>query len=296
LCDTKGGNSLSNQGRDRIARLAPWFVSLGLHVAAILLFWTLRAPKPIHRPEVMQVLLAPPDKTPQFFSELPPDRADKAPEKPELLSNVTSRARDRVPGGTSDIPRMRGEGDVPTVKLAPEGGSSRAPAQAAPQPAEPGGVRAAESRVAQKGDGKQLVQVPEAALRGSPGSSANEQPEMAHPEGNASLLGDVSLNTVAWDYAPWLQRFCERLRERWFAPPAYMMGILKDGGFALIEVEISRDGKLLRLDLLDEQGHPSLIHAAQAALRAIAPVEPLPADFPEPTLILRIRMTYPRVP
>ena len=59
------------------------------------------------------------------------------------------------------------------------------------------------------------------------------------------------------------------------------------------EVEISRSGKLLRLDLLDQQGHPSLSRAAQGALRAMAPIEPLPADFPEPTLILRIRMTYP---
>jgi hypothetical protein len=61
----------------------------------------------------------------------------------------------------------------------------------------------------------------------------------------------------------------------------------------MIEVEISKSGKLLRLDLLDQQGHPSLTRAAEGALRAMAPIEPLPTDFPEPTLILRIRMIYP---
>ena len=71
------------------------------------------------------------------------------------------------------------------------------------------------------------------------------------------------------------------------------MGILKEGGWAVIEVEISQSGKLLRLDLLDQQGHPSLIRAAQNAVRSTATMEPLPADFPEPTLILRIRMIYP---
>jgi hypothetical protein len=36
--------------------------------------------------------------SPQTFTELPPDRADKAPEHADFLSNVTSRARDRAPG------------------------------------------------------------------------------------------------------------------------------------------------------------------------------------------------------
>jgi outer membrane biosynthesis protein TonB len=208
---------------------------------------------------------------------------------------VTSRARDRIPGGDTDLPAMQGEGDAPTVKLAPGKDASRSPAGALPQSSEPVGLRAADSRVAlQKPASDPLVRVPDVdVLRGSAGSSGNEQPEMAHPAGNATDLGDVSLNTIAWDYAPWLQRFGSTLRERWFPPPAYLMGILKEGGWALIEVEISRSGKLLRLELLDQQGHPSLTRAAESALRAMAPIEPLPADFPEPTLILRIRMIYP---
>jgi hypothetical protein len=121
------------------------------------------------------------------------------------------------------------------------------------------------------------------------------QPEMANPDGSASLLGDVSLNTIAWDYAPWLQRFGRQLMHQWIPPPAYTLGILKEGGWALIEVEILPSGKMVRLELLEEQGHPSLSQAAQSALRAMGPIEPLPAGFPEPTLILRIRMIYPKI-
>jgi hypothetical protein len=120
------------------------------------------------------------------------------------------------------------------------------------------------------------------------------QPEMDNPEGNASLTGDVSLNTTQWDYAPWLQRFSHRLMQKWVAPYAYYLGILKDGGWAVIEVEIAPSGQMLRLDLLEEQGHPSLIRAATSAVREMAPTERLPADFPEKTLILRIRMVYPK--
>jgi len=121
------------------------------------------------------------------------------------------------------------------------------------------------------------------------------QPEMNNPEGNAALTGDVSLNTTAWDYAPWLQRFGRKLMQTWYAPTAYYMGILKDGGWAVIEIEIAPSGELLRLDLLEEQGHPSLIRQATGALRAMAPMERLPSGFPEKTLVLRIRMIYPKI-
>jgi hypothetical protein len=121
------------------------------------------------------------------------------------------------------------------------------------------------------------------------------QVEMENPDGSASLTGDVSLNTTQWEYAPWLQRFGRRLMETWFAPTAYQVGLLKDGGWAVVEAEIAPSGQLLRLDLLEQQGHPTLITAAMSAVREIAPMERLPAGFPEKTLILRIRMVYPKI-
>jgi len=135
----------------------------------------------------------------------------------------------------------------------------------------------------------------QASLFGYSGRSDMHQPQMDNPEGNASLTGDVSLNTTQWDYAPWLQRFGRRLMQTWFAPSAYYYGVLKDGGWAVIEVEIAPSGELLRLDLLEEQGHPSLIRAATNAVRGMAPMERLPAGFPEKTLVLRIRMIYPKI-
>ena len=128
---------------------------------------------------------------------------------------------------------------------------------------------------------------------GSAGGSDIHQPESVEPYGNAALTGDISLNTTAWDFAPWLQRFRRQLMRRWVAPPAYVMGLLPEGGFTVLELEISRSGEPLRFELLEQRGHASLIRAAQGAVRSMAPYERLPADFPEPTLILRIRMIYP---
>jgi hypothetical protein len=149
----------------------------------------------------------------------------------------------------------------------------------------------------QRHDAGPTAQAPvdQGALFGYAGRSDMHQPQMDNPEGNASLAGDVSLNTTAWDYAPWLQRFGRRLMKTWFAPEAYYLGVLKEGGWAVIEVEIAPSGQMLRLDLLEEQGHSSLIRAATTAVRGLDPVERLPAGFPEKTLILRIRMIYPKI-
>ena len=310
---------------DRDALWIAWALTLALHAAAVLAFRHLpasqQASASLHRPEPVQLVFeasAPPARTseaPHFFSELPRERADKAPVHPDFLSNVTSRARDLVPGHAAALPKLSGEGDAPTVKLESRGGPSRPSTLSppAPQPAEPAASRAVGSAqparpreqdlTATGGPRDSLAKPREDPARdasdrvsaGSAGNSDLDQPEMSNPEGSAALTGEVSLNTIAWDYAPWLQRFERQLLGRWFAPQAYYLGILKEGGWAVVEVEISPAGKMLRLELLEQQGHPSLILAAQNAVRSMAPIEPLPKNFPEPTLILRIRMIYPKI-
>ena len=264
----------------------------------------------VRKPEPIRLTFAKPapeasaNDQPQMFSELPPDRADKAPEKPQFLSNVTSRARDRTPGGNSDLPHMQGDADVPQVKLESGKPSTPAPAQPSPQAGNdrtpsngtPTIAASGTGAPAPRQSGAPLVPLSnDQAFKPGAGGADTDQPEMSNPTGTVALLGDVSLNTVAWDYAPWLMRFRDRLLQRWYAPSAYLYGILKEGGWGMFEVEISKSGKILRIDKLEEQGHPSLIQAAQSALRTTNPTEPLPADFPEPTLILRIRMIYPKI-
>ena len=207
------------------------------------------------------------------------------------------------------MPRLQGEGDVPMVNLEPDRrpsdpSGSPSSAKERTEAVNRAGVsaeRTSPSTQEQSGTAEARFTSPMSSSRDTmrmtdaAGNSDFHQPEMANPDGNASLTGDVSLNTTAWDYAPWLQSFGRQLMRSWIPPPAYSLGILKEGGWATIEVEISRSGELLRLEVLEEQGHPSLSRAAQTALHSMGPIAPLPADFPEPTLILRIRMIYPRI-
>jgi hypothetical protein len=189
------------------------------------------------------------------------------------------------------------------VEPAPASATRTAPQTEAPQPSPADGKVSLE---APKGTGRTpttplvLRDAGQASenfpsTSGAAGNSDIHQPEMDNPSGNAPLSGDVSLNTTAWDFAPWIQRFGRRLMAAWIAPPAYYFGVLKEGGWTVVEMEIARSGQVLRMDVLEEQGHPSLINAATGALRSISPMEALPADFPEKTLILRVRLVYPKI-
>ena len=296
-----------------------WSLALALHVLAMLGLQARQrfapAPPPPAKLEPLKLRFVTPSPAtaaptqPNYFTELPADRADQAPDRADFLSNVNSRARDRVPGGNESLPRMSGESDAPSVALergrvepAPASATRTTPATEAPQPTAADGKVSLESP---KGTGRTpstplvLRDAGQASenfpsTSSAPGNSDIRQPEMDNPAGNAPLSGDVSLNTTAWDFAPWIQRFGRRLMSAWIAPPAYYFGVLKEGGWTVVELEIAPSGQVLRMDVLEEQGHPSLIRAATSALRTISPMEKLPADFPEKTLILRVRMVYPK--
>jgi len=274
-------------------------VSLALHAIAILGFRRLALGQ--HPPpEVMPIELVMTEPSseprsghePQQFTELPRDRADAAPKAPEFLSNVTSRARDAVPGGDADRPRTPDAGDARMLNLAPRDastGSSTSPDGAKTQDQSAAGLTASRPK-----PGEPDFKASDDARLGMTGESDIQQPEIVDG-GNVSLTGDISLSTTAWDYAPWLDRYRRQLLREWAAPQAYELGLLKDGGWAVIDVEIARSGAMLRCDLRDQQGDPSLILAAQIAVRSVNPIEPLPSTFPDPTLLLRIRMIYPKL-
>lgn len=279
-----------------------------------------------------------PADEPSFFSELPPDRADESPDRPEFLSNVNSQARDLIPGGEETLSRLSGLSEAPHVRIDPGAdASARMDGMIRPEPAKDASAdsphesasthrdRQPEPVVTGPGARPATVDPPEdltdrPALSPQETSSATSprlldprvpvppsprspldpslrpgtdfhQVEMHRPGGNAALSGVVSLNTVAWAWAPWLQEFSRNLERRWLAPVAYYMGIVD--GWTEIELEVARDGALKRLVVLEANGHDSLRQTSVAVLEAMAPYRSLPEDFPEKSLILRIKLVYP---
>lgn len=283
-------------------------------------------------PEPLQLVFAqepapasPPDADSAPFTELPPDRADEAPEEADFLSNVDSRARDKAPGGEAGaMPRLQGDSEAPDVRMdagvpvpeAGEGGADveTAEAESAQPPASDrplGGTLLEPPSEEPALDNPETDPVPPTASRsmdmlrkrGAGGSlermltpegmSDLFQEEMHNPDGNAGLSGDISLNTLEWDYAPWLLRFKRDFVKSWFAPYAYYLGMIH--GWTLVRLEIAHDGTIEKLDVVDEEGDIALTQANISAFRTAAPFRPLPDGFPEERLVLRIKLIYPEV-
>ncbi|MEJ2637642.1 MAG: energy transducer TonB [Calditrichia bacterium] len=113
------------------------------------------------------------------------------------------------------------------------------------------------------------------------------------PEGfNADLVGDFSLSTYAWEWAPYWLAFKHKLMRLWFPPPAYSeLGLIH--GYTIVRLKISRDGTLLDFAVLKHVGHPSLEESSVNAMQSMFPFRPLPDDFPDDSLEIMVKMIYP---
>lgn len=287
-------------------------LSLLLHLllgVALVLLRPFEAAEGSPPPESIEVSLVRPSE-PTFFTELPEDRADEAPEAPDFLSNVDSRARDEAAGGDDRLPQSDGESDAPQIAMrkgepvppvpeAPEAEDTE------PQPREADrrertADRAGETPPADPADAPSLTPLREqfasqSVLRPHPaGTSDIFQEAMKNPSAGAALEGSVTLNTTAWEYAPWMQAFRRKVEERWHAPMAWRMGLI--AGDLTVRIEIARNGDLVKLTVLEQDvGHPSLTDAVLYAVREGARYRALPSNFPEETLIMRYTFVYPQV-
>lgn len=111
---------------------------------------------------------------------------------------------------------------------------------------------------------------------------------------SADQMGDISLSTYSWEWAPYINALKRKLYTVWFTPAAYhRLGLIH--GQTVIEFSISRDGKLLYYKVHDHQGHESLEKSSVNAITAVFPFKKLPDHFPEENLTITARLIYPKL-
>jgi len=251
------------------------------------------------KPPVVQVVFAsePGEKPdgPSIFTELPPDRAGEVPEDPDFLSNVDSRAGDKVPGGEDRLPRIEGRSEAPQVPI-PPGASEPTPPSLAQDPSRQAGPSTAASFDPKESSAEPLESVQAEHPESSPvrtGTDPLQEPMASHLT-NDALPSGISLNTTAWEYAPWLQTFSRELQRHWEAPLGNQLGLIS--GWTLLRLEIAPSGDLIEWKVVDEEGLEAFRNSSLDAVKATAPFQPLPSDFPEPVLVLQLKMIYPERP
>jgi len=134
------------------------------------------------------------------------------------------------------------------------------------------------------------------ADRGAPGDRGidYDQDASGPQTSGVARVGDFSLNTWEWNYAPWLQAFGNTLMRNWVVPEGRRLGLI--WGKTVMRVVVERDGRVSLAEILETDGHESLHNASRAALLSSSPLAPLPTHFPLPHLEIRLTMSVPEPP
>jgi outer membrane biosynthesis protein TonB len=212
-----------------------------------------------------------------------------------LIGRHESVARDRVVDGR-DTPRPSGAENVgenmlpkPGTGFSPDasepaaGGTTKTGA-ANTTPSDPVGARILDG---QSSEVAMLTGRREAARHPA------GRPARSDSDANGALqFGDFSFSTRAWDYEPYWYYMRERLYANWHPPAAYKDYGIIQGGWTIVRAALDRQGRLLDAKILGTNGHASLHPASLAAMLGAAPFRPLPADFPDDSLVVTVRFMY----
>lgn len=218
----------------------------------------------------------------EFELVSPPSSPQPSSRLSKYLSTVSSRASDRS-SDDEDSPLPRREGRLPLVET---------PA------VEPGAEGGGESEIPPLPD--QISDLGEALERSRFITQMSPRRQLSLPEQNpdfkseksarASISG-ISINTTAWDFAPYLLYLKHRIKQNWIPPLAFTaLGAIH--GYTWVHFKIMPDGTLADLEVVKEYGHRSLTRSSVNAVRGAAPFRPLPDDFPEDYLDVTFRFYY----
>lgn len=111
-------------------------------------------------------------------------------------------------------------------------------------------------------------------------------------EGSAvASVGGISINTTAWDFAPYLLDLKQRVKQHWIPPLAFTaLGAIH--GYTKINFRIYPDGRMEGLSVVETNGHESLHRSSVSAIKGAAPFRPLPEGFPEDYLDITFGFYY----
>lgn len=109
---------------------------------------------------------------------------------------------------------------------------------------------------------------------------------------SAEKVGGMTLNTYAWEWAPYLNKLKRKHHSVWTVPTAYSrLGLIH--GYTVLFLKISKQGILTEMKVLEHKGHESLKDASVQSMQASFPFQPLPEGFPEEYLEINATLVYP---
>ena len=257
-----------------------WTVLLSLLIHAVVLapFVKKMLPRDLFTPKVDEVVLEPLE----FLLVSPPENPTRSDNQSRYLSTVSSQASDNVdrPEET-DLPHSEGVIPIPDTPSPTDGAEGGGEREVPPLPEEDVDLAEAFRRskfITQSSPSRQP-------------SLPTENPEFKNTGSTRASVGGISINTTAWDFAPYLLNLKHRIQQHWMPPLAFTaLGAIH--GYTKINFRIYPDGRMEAMTVIDELGHDSLHRSSANAITAAAPFRPLPDDFPEDYLDITFGFYY----
>lgn len=125
-----------------------------------------------------------------------------------------------------------------------------------------------------------------------PGASNKlPKPKYDNQDSRAPITGAFSFNTYNWEFAPYMLALKKRVERNIFPPPAfYMMGMIS--GKTILRFKIYPSGEMQDLEVLEYEGHETLMETSVRSIEVSAPFPRLPATFPEAYLEITATFHY----
>ncbi len=218
----------------------------------------------------------------EFEIVSPPDRPIPTNQPSRYVSTVSSAASDQSPeDDRSALPKSGGAVPIPDNPAPRAGAAGGGRSELPPLPEEVGDLGEAlqKSKFVDQISPNRELSLPEFV------------PEFKGEGSATASVGGISINTMAWDFAPYLLDLKQRVKQHWIPPIAFTaLGAIH--GYTKINFKIYPDGSMEGLAIVETNGHESLHRSSLNAIKGAAPFRPLPDGFPEEYLDITFGFYY----
>lgn len=271
-----------------------------------------QAQKPQEMPLEFELVDEPAPQKPRVLVETPADAAtESAPEQADFISDKNAQARDtyQAQDKPNGDPYNAGQTNYKVFSGRPQ---QYQPTSENVESAEPTKENPVEKDLKQKQESESLLPEGTQAMQRQTRTEKFDRSLLTQPPSQRSsagglfgsddlnyqnlstsvdAFGGISLNTYAWEWAPYLLYLKRLINEHIYPPPAfYRMGMIS--GETDLKFKILKNGQVQDLAVLTYQGHESLMRTSLAAIKSSSPYKPLPEDFPEEYLELTVKFIY----
>ncbi len=285
-------------------------VAVFMDIVAIIAMVYLASLPPSDAAKRAAMLAAQREPNPRFVFMAPAmDRASRDASSRAAASDINRRAasRERAPKPTNDMPFSRGN----TPEMVEQRSFMTPPQVARTQPGQD-----PSQRPGQNGENGQngspltsLLGQPLGAPRdGGPGAAGAPGPLSAavanpfryapgdvfnNPGGTGGEpQADIQFDSKGVEFGPWLRRFIAQIKRNWLIPMAAMT--MK--GHVVVTFNVHKDGSITEIDVPGPCPVQAFNRAAQGALIASNPTQPLPAEYPVEHCFFTVTFYYNETP